>query len=518
MALDREPLPLTFSEILAASRRHPVIGAVAFLSVMALVVMAIWLWPRKYASEGKMFVQLGRTSVSVDPTANAAENISIQDSRATEINSVAELIGSRATLMMVVEDLGAERILPSGPNWLGRLKLPSASGGEPAAEGGMSAEEIAAQRLKERAVKHLQSALRVEAEDQTSVISVWCALQSPTLARDVVQSLMTAYQKVHLDVNTTKGSREFFDEQYRQHVDNFNAAQLALAEFCNERQFLSVEGARQSLQGVMTNLERDMVEDEIRLAQTRERLAQLDEQMRAIDQTVEKPTTGMTKPSSEAAVETIYRLEAERARILATHTPEHPRAIEIQDQLAKLRTQLADLPVERTERVTEPNAVYTNLQVTLVTTLAEARALEARLASVHAKYDESRERLAQLNSDAAQVAKLQQDIEVARMFVDLYAKKRGEANVLAALDREHISNVVVAQPASLQLKHVSPRGSLVMAAGGLLAVFVALATVVAVDRRRGPPQVAREMSDSADDLPVMVTLPRVTGVERASIG
>jgi uncharacterized protein involved in exopolysaccharide biosynthesis len=268
----------------------------------------------------------------------------------------------------------------------------------------------------------------------------------------------------------------------------------------------------------MTNLERDMVEDEIRLAQTRERLAQLDEQMRAIDQTVEKPTTGMTKPSSEAAVETIYRLEAERARILATHTPEHPRAIEIQDQLAKLRTQLADLPVERTERVTEPNAVYTNLQVTLVTTLAEARALEARLASVHAKYDESRERLAQLNADAAQVAKLQQDIEVARMFVDLYAKKRGEANVLAALDREHISNVVVAQPASLQLKHVSPRGSLVMAAGGLLAVFVALATVVAVDRRRGPPQVAREMSDSADDLPVMVTLPRVTGVERASIG
>ena len=54
-------------------------GAIAFCALTFL--------PRKYESEAKLFLRLGRESVALDPTATTGATMQIQETRDDEIDS-----------------------------------------------------------------------------------------------------------------------------------------------------------------------------------------------------------------------------------------------------------------------------------------------------------------------------------------------------------------------------------------------------------------------------------------------
>ncbi len=59
---------------------------VAVLAV-AMTAAALWVWlaPRKYASESKLFVRLGRENIALDPTVNRSEVVGVNASREAEM-------------------------------------------------------------------------------------------------------------------------------------------------------------------------------------------------------------------------------------------------------------------------------------------------------------------------------------------------------------------------------------------------------------------------------------------------
>jgi capsular polysaccharide biosynthesis protein len=62
----------------------------------------------------------------------------------------------------------------------------------------------------------------------------------------------------------------------------------------------------------------------------------------------------------------------------------------------------------------------------------------------------------------------------------LYAKKREEARISEALDREKVANVSIIDPASVPLSPVSPNRKLNIAMGFFLALFISMATAFGV--------------------------------------
>lgn len=82
-----------------------------FIATLAITVALITLVPRKYGSEAVLFVRLGRETVSLDPTATTGSTISVYESRENEINSVRDMLQSRAILERTVDKLGAEVVL-----------------------------------------------------------------------------------------------------------------------------------------------------------------------------------------------------------------------------------------------------------------------------------------------------------------------------------------------------------------------------------------------------------------------
>ena len=68
----------TVFDIVLAVFRSPVKFLFWFLFFFAFVVLAYLVVPRQYGSDGKLFVQVGRSSVGAAPTTSAGK-VSLQD-------------------------------------------------------------------------------------------------------------------------------------------------------------------------------------------------------------------------------------------------------------------------------------------------------------------------------------------------------------------------------------------------------------------------------------------------------
>ena len=103
---------LTVLQLLGVLNRHRFKAFIVWFLVMLVFLAAFLVWPRKYSSEGKVYVQLGRIATEISPT-TGSQSISVQDTRESEVLSVVEIIRSRGVTEAVVDEVGAKRILAS---------------------------------------------------------------------------------------------------------------------------------------------------------------------------------------------------------------------------------------------------------------------------------------------------------------------------------------------------------------------------------------------------------------------
>jgi len=85
------------------------------LLLLSLAILVILYAPRKYRSEAKVYLQVGRESVKLDPTATTGDTISMQSiNRASEIVTAMESLKSRGTIERAVDKLSPETVLGNG--------------------------------------------------------------------------------------------------------------------------------------------------------------------------------------------------------------------------------------------------------------------------------------------------------------------------------------------------------------------------------------------------------------------
>ena len=70
--------------------RHRKKAAAVFLLVTMIAAAAVLIWPRKYGSESKLLVLVGRESIALDPiVGSAGKTLNMDASREAEINTPA---------------------------------------------------------------------------------------------------------------------------------------------------------------------------------------------------------------------------------------------------------------------------------------------------------------------------------------------------------------------------------------------------------------------------------------------
>jgi uncharacterized protein involved in exopolysaccharide biosynthesis len=198
-------------------RQHAAKIVCTFLGVMALAVIYTAISPVLYTSEAKLFVRLGRETVALDPTATTNQTVNVQETRENELNSIYELLKSRAMIEQLVDTFGIESILGNSSGTQAAAESPAA--GSPALETPAPVSiwtqlnPLTTYSQRDKAIRKLAKRLSVEPVRKSNIINLSCEATDPLLAQKLVNAAIELARTTHIRVNRTVGSFDFFDAQ-----------------------------------------------------------------------------------------------------------------------------------------------------------------------------------------------------------------------------------------------------------------------------------------------------------------
>jgi uncharacterized protein involved in exopolysaccharide biosynthesis len=482
-----------------------------FCVTLPLVVGLLLIVPRQYESEGKFFVRFGRGGMTLDPTTTTSQTVQIMESREAEVNTVADILASRALIDQVVDKIGAERILKSTFVFADRIKLPELPTFSSAASDGdksLDGTDYAELKRREKAIRKLSESIKVKPAKKGATITLSCRASSPELAREIVQTLMDTYLDIHIKAHRTDESYPFFVEQFNLHEGAVQELTERMRDFKNSAGITSIFGERDAVQSQINQIETDILTTEAVLASVQERRDAIRSQLTEIqERLVVEEVDGTANGATDRMRDRLYGLEIEYQQLLSKYNENHPQVQQVRLQVEKARGITDAEPETRRETKTGVNPTYQRVEGDYLLALAELRATEAKLRALREKRESLTAKLNTLNSKEAQLADLQRQLDVAQANYLKYSDKLEEARINRELDTERISNVKVVQPASLTLKAVSPKRLLIL----LLSCFVLGTASIAItqlfDLVQGRIHTAEDVQ-KALGIPVLATLPK----------
>ena len=204
--------PLSSSSIFFPNlRRHVLNIMVTFCVVMGMAVFYTAISPVLYTSEAKLFVRLGAKPWRY-PTATTNQTVNLQETRENELNSIYELLKSRAMIEQLVDTFGIDAVLD---------KSTGASSADPEravpeTPGTVSIwtqlNPLTTYSRRDKAIRKLSQRLQVDPVRKSNIINISCDATDPP-AQKLVSTAIELARTTHIRVNRTVGSFDFFDAE-----------------------------------------------------------------------------------------------------------------------------------------------------------------------------------------------------------------------------------------------------------------------------------------------------------------
>jgi polysaccharide biosynthesis protein PslE len=474
MIAAEKPNPVTLN-LYQLLRRHRRPMVWTFSGIMLATIAVTFLTPRMYTSEAKLFVRLGRESAEMDPTAVSDHVVLVNESREYEINSVFEMLRSREVMAAVISAIGPQVILERGSS-----DASMSSSGTPSALASLSSSGS----IEDKALKHLSNYLVVAPVKKSNIIDITYTAESPDLARDIVANVIKQAREVHIRVNRTDGSHEFFATQASELREKVSGLEEQLRDLKNASGIVSLPDQRALQLQQIAALERTLLETEARQGASAAEVQAQEVALTTIPETITTSrTVGMPNSAAAAMREQLFAAQGRLQEILSVCTKENPRAIAAAEHVAALQTVLDQEPVQP-QVAQGPNAAHQEFdlahrkgEVTTASLQATATALGEQLVT-------ARKELMRLNGHEAEMARLEREIELATANYKKYSEHLEMSRINDELALKDISNLNVLQPPSFSTIPTKPRRLLNLAMGLIGAIFASLAVGLVLEQRR----------------------------------
>ena len=477
---------VTLRDLLSVGFRQRRLMINTFLGILALAVILACVMPKKYQSEMKILVRHERADSMVTPDREQPMQLRTEVSE-EELQSEAELLRSRDLLTKVVEACGLERN--------GDHSLLNAIGHK-------DDEQIS------RAVVKLENGLTVQPIKLTNLISVKYSAKDPQLAARVLNTLASLYLEKHLAIHRAPGEFEFFHQQAEQYRTALINAETKLTNFSREQGVVSPALQKEISVRKLAEVEADLKTTRASIAETRERIRKLEAQLGTLpNRQTTQVRTADNPQLMERMKSTLLELELKRTNLLTKFEPTYRPVQEVEQQIAQTRAAIeAAEKAPLRDEITDRDPTYEALKSELAKAQTNLAGLEARATATASLVRTYKTESAQLDSKEV----LHQDILRAAKADEenymLYLRKQEEARISDALDRQRISNVVVAEPAAVPFTAQS-RWLFVLMLGGLLAGVSSVVLAFAVDYW-DPSFRTPEEVESLLGSPVVAAIPR----------
>lgn len=515
---------MTFRDFYLAVVRHRKKALVFFMCVMTATVLITLIMPKVYVSQSKLFVRLGRENAMLDPAATLGEEamMAMPMSRESEIASVAELLASRCILDVAVEKLGPETILDGVPTtqaqrsthsdgfaqWANEIREQLQS----VAQAISNAKELISPSrlsLHDQAVEEIADNLTAEPIRNTNVILVSYEAHDPKLAQQLVAALVDAYLEQHVRLNRTPGTQDFFAEHAERLGNELKRLEDELRELKTRTGLASVDQQREQIVTRLGRLEDDLLSVEVAQSEAQARVDSLQESLQKLpkDQVLET-STGIGNNGTDMIREKFFALQVQEKEASALYKDTHPKLRMIREELAEAERILNEQETTRTHVKTAPDASYEQTRLELAAQIPVLAAFQAKSELIEGQLADLRKSLRTLNENEIQITQLKREIELHDADYRKYAMNLEQTRIDQAMESQRMSNIGVAQPASLQLLPVRPRKALNLALGFLVAVCGAFAIAVAAESMNQSVRTTADVERDLD-LPTLATIPRM---------
>lgn len=468
-------------------------AACIFACTILLVLVGIAVCPRKYRSEAKLFVRLGRETVALDPTATTGQTVAVQSSREIEVRSVRDMLASRVLLEKVVAQMGSEIVLDPPLTWTAE----STSGSTQAAKSKWLKQTTAklreiAQMLhlsdpvpdSDLAIRELEKTLEVDGGPKSSVISVEYISKSPVAAKEVLDAFLDCYRELHVRVNRAPENYKFFETQTNELKQKLLTARGELESLKNEKGVIAIDIRKQNLQEHVSRIDVKIREVEANLASADASLSLSKRALGLIpDRLLTDQVDGLGDPARDSIRNSLYQMEMEAERVKQSYADGHPERERILAQVASMRKIYESEAKERPTQTSTINQAYQEVQLKVIDTEALKAGIVAELKALQKQRTDVQRELIDLNSTEMSLASLQEHVDLLQDNHRQYSENLELSRIDEELRKMQISNVSIVQPPQLILQPVSPNKKLVALGGCILALMNAIGFAMWLNRK-----------------------------------
>lgn len=472
-------------------------------------------FPRTYQSEAILFLQIGRETVGIDPSATQGHTIGLQQSgRDDEVKSAIDILTSRGVLQQAVQRVGVDLIL-------GRVALEGAAEPNPVAEvvgkvvGTVigSIQSIDPISDEERALIVVSESLSVDSERGSTALEVSMEADSPRLAQTILTAVIESFREEHSRIHRNQGSQAFFAEQYASLTTQLNDAKQAVLEAKNQRAINSVTRRGETLEGQLLAIDLEKHKTEQELATSTARAAALRSEMESLPERVATSKTTMPNEGVDLLRSELYALEIRQADLKARYSDSHPLVVAITSQVDEAKKVVDAQAADRFQTVDDMNPVYQQLELMFKEQENLVAGYQARLESLNEQRQLVLEDMKELNEHENLVNRLEREVVLCEQKVFKYAESYEQARIDQELELQAISNISISQPPMLLEKPASPSKLLVLLASFMMATLGTTALVVASERLSDRVRTEDQLR-ALVPLPVLATIPDDTRLRR----
>lgn len=496
---------LTLYDMIRVLRRHRFKMLFWCLLVGGLAAAVLFVFPKRYSSTARLFVRLGRESVSLDPTATTGQTIQVTESRENQINSARDLLKSRVICESVVDKLTPEVVLNGPPGSGSSDQIPIVStlmGMLP------SSDWIISVTPREKAIDKLANAISAEIARNSSVIELSLKAKSPQLAQLLLQEFLRSYEEVYLLANRTSGSQSFFADQAAILKRQMDDALARLRDAKNSSGLVSIAAQQQALQSEIVQVEAGSLTTAAALAASQASVEKLRDSLKKLPGTVPlQQTSGFPNVAADSMRQELFKAQMTLRELEAKLGDEHPSLIVARQQVAKSEDIVAGQAPDRAQSTMAVNPSYQALDLDLRREEAKAASYGAQLETMQTQLAGLNERLQALNGHEVKIAELEREASIAEDNYRRYTESLELARIDQAIEASRISNVNVVQPPSLIERPASPKPKLVAALALVAALGGSFLLAFGCEYLNNSARSAEDI-ESLTGLPILASIPR----------
>src|SRR5712692_3669575 len=440
--------------------RRKALVLLTFLTVVLGTAIVTFLLPNKYESRMKILVKNQRVDVAITPEATAGAPSVESEVSESQINSEIELLTSRDLLTQVVTECGLAKF---EKNWFGQE----------------SPEPVRV----ETAATRLSKDLIIAPVKKANIISVSYSTNAPELAAAVLKKLGDLYFEKHLKLHHPTGASDFFKDKADEYETQLKQAENRLADFQQNNNLVVLSQQKDLTLQKTAEAKSKLLESEAAYHEATNRIKRVEQQLASTSRRV--TTQSRTLPnqySAERLNTMMVELQNRRTQLLTKFRPDDRSVREVDEQIRTTRDALAKAEQKTAvEEATDLNPLRQTLETELSRARLDQTGAKARRDTLAEQLQQYQGSLKKLESDTAKHNDLQREVKEAEDNYQLYAKKREEARIADELDRQKITNVSIAEAATVAQIPSSPNRGLNLVLGVFLAAFLSLGSVFSAE-------------------------------------